>query len=169
MKLRITVLAASLLSVPGSAAATPLPADAAFRAAAWTGAWATSPQRETGPAFANQTLRLLAHPTLGGSSLRIRMANTFGDADVTFSAVSVARAAVSGAADLVAGTSRRVTFGGRRSITVKTEQLAGETGPLMRKYTPIMQREMLTRLCGKIACPDEVKTSIKALDAQIGS
>jgi hypothetical protein len=56
-----------------------------------------------------------------------------------------------------------------RSITVKTEQLAGETGPLMRKYTPIMQREMLTRLCGKIACPDEVKTSIKALDAQIGS
>jgi hypothetical protein len=56
-----------------------------------------------------------------------------------------------------------------RSVTVKTEQLMGEMGPLMSKYTPIMQREMLTRLCGKVECPAELKESIKALNAQAGS
>ncbi|MEU4220809.1 SGNH/GDSL hydrolase family protein [Actinoplanes sp. NPDC026623] len=84
----------------------------------WTGGWATSPQREAGPAFADQTLRMLVHPTLGGSPIRIRLANTFGAQDVTFEAVNVARAVVSGSADLVAGTGRRVTFGGRASVTV---------------------------------------------------
>lgn len=114
------VLAFSLFSTSAAASAAPPSAAVASLAAPWTGAWATSPQRETGPTFSNQTLRMLVHPTLGGSSLRIRLANTFGDADVTFSAVSVARAAASGAADLVVGTSRPVTFRGRGSVTVKT-------------------------------------------------
>ena len=56
-----------------------------------------------------------------------------------------------------------------RSVTVKTEQLMTETGPLMQKYTPVMQREMLTRLCGKVECPAELKESIKALEARAGS
>jgi lysophospholipase L1-like esterase len=112
-------LTTAVLAGSGPAAAARPPATAGF-AAPWTGAWATSPQREAGPTFADQTLRLLVHPTLGGSPLRIRLANTFGEADVTFSAVSVARAVVAGAPDLVAGTSRRVTFGGRRSVTVRT-------------------------------------------------
>jgi len=87
--------------------------------AGWTGAWSTSPQREAGPAFAAQTLRMLVHPTIGGSSLRVRLANTFGEADVTFGAVGVARAVAPGAADLVAGTQRRVTFHGRSAVTIK--------------------------------------------------
>lgn len=107
------VLAASLL-VPGA------PAARADAAPPWTGSWSTSPQRETGPAFSDQTLRQLVHPTLGGSTIRIRLANTFGDEDVSFDAVSVARAASSGSAELVAGTSRRVTFHGRTHVTVAT-------------------------------------------------
>ncbi|GIJ54203.1 SGNH hydrolase [Virgisporangium aurantiacum] len=101
--------------------ATPVAASAAPSAGPpWTGAWATSPQREVGPAFSNQTLRMLVHPTIGGSSLRIRLSNGFGDRDVTFSAVSVARAVASGAPDLVSGSSRRVTFHGRNTVTVRT-------------------------------------------------
>jgi len=84
----------------------------------WIGAWSTSPQREAGPVFADQTLRMLVHPTVGGSSLRIRLANTFGAADVTFGAVSVARAAASGSPELVSGTARRTTFHGRTEVTV---------------------------------------------------
>ncbi|HEY0000285.1 MAG TPA: SGNH/GDSL hydrolase family protein, partial [Actinoplanes sp.] len=106
------------LSVPAADAAEQVPAARPAPAAPWTGAWATSPQRETGTTFADQTLRMLVHPTLGGSSVRIRLANTFGAADVTFDAVSVARAAQAGAADLVAGTTRPVTFGGQSAITV---------------------------------------------------
>ncbi|MEU4237008.1 SGNH/GDSL hydrolase family protein [Actinoplanes sp. NPDC026619] len=108
-------LAAALLSAPGAASAAP----GSSAPSGWTGAWATSPQREAGPVFAQQTLRLLVHPTVGGGSVRLRLSNGFGAADVTFGAVGVSRAVASGAADLVAGTSRRVTFRGRGSVTVK--------------------------------------------------
>lgn len=91
---------------------------AAATTGSWTGAWATSPQREAGPTFADQTLRMLVHPTLGGSPLRIRLSNEFGAAAVTFGAVGVARAVAAGSPELVAGTGRRVTFHGRRSVTV---------------------------------------------------
>ncbi|MFI7542851.1 SGNH/GDSL hydrolase family protein [Actinoplanes sp. NPDC049599] len=97
----------------------PAPVGPAF-VGPWTGAWATSPQREAGPAFADQTLRLLVHPTLGGSPVRIRLSNRFGAEDVTFGAVSAARAVAAGAPDLVAGTARRVTFRGRSTVTVRT-------------------------------------------------
>jgi hypothetical protein len=63
---------------------------------------------------------MLVHPTLGGSAVRIRLSNFYGDEDVTFSAVNVARAVASGAPDLVSGTSRPVTFHGRGSVTVRT-------------------------------------------------
>nr|BFE74409.1 hypothetical protein GCM10020092_077100 [Actinoplanes digitatis] len=84
----------------------------------WTGGWSTSPQREAGPVFTDQTLRMFVHPTLGGSPIRVRLANTFGTKDVTFKAINVARAVTASSADLVAGTARRVTFGGRTSVTV---------------------------------------------------
>jgi lysophospholipase L1-like esterase len=107
------VLAATLI-------APAAPAAPATAAPPWTGAWSTSPQRETGPAFADQTLRQLVHPTLGGNTLRIRLSNAFGDQDVTFDAVSVARAAAAGSPELISGTSRRVTFHGRTHVTVAT-------------------------------------------------
>lgn len=91
----------------------------AQREAGWTGAWSTSPQREAGPTFGEQTLRMLVHPTIGGASVRLRLSNTFGESDVSFGAVGVARAAASGAADLVAGTQRRVTFRGKGAVTVQ--------------------------------------------------
>ncbi|HEY0533146.1 MAG TPA: GDSL-type esterase/lipase family protein, partial [Actinoplanes sp.] len=110
MNVLAVVLAATLVVPAAPAAAAP----------PWTGSWSTSPQRETGPAFADQTLRQLVHPTLGGNTLRVRLANTFGDQDVTFDAVSIARAASSGSPELIPGTSRRVTFHGRTHVTVTT-------------------------------------------------
>jgi len=116
----VVAASASLLATTASAATASPGRVTASHGAAWTGSWATSPQREAGPTFADQTLRMLVHPTLGGTSLRIRLANTFGEKDVTFTAVNVARAVAAGTPDLVAGTSHRVTFGGRRSVTVKS-------------------------------------------------
>src|SRR3954451_16470844 len=102
----------SPLGVCPAAAGPPAPA------APWTGAWATSPQREAGPALAGRTLRMLVHPTLGGAPLRIRLTNIFGAEDVTFGAVGVARAVAAGAPGLVPGTSRVVTFHGSETVTV---------------------------------------------------
>lgn len=112
------MLALPLLSPAIPAAASP-PAATASSKGPWTGAWATSPQRMVGPTFSQQTLRMLVHPTVGGTSLRIRLSNTFGAEDVTFDAVSVARAVAPGSAELVGGTSRSVTFHGQRAVTVK--------------------------------------------------
>jgi lysophospholipase L1-like esterase len=110
MNVLAAVLAATLIAPAAPATAAP----------PWTGSWSTSPQRETGPTFADQTLRQLVHPTLGGNTLRLRLANTYGEQDVTFDAVSIARAASAGSPELVSGTSRRVTFHGRTHVTVAT-------------------------------------------------
>jgi lysophospholipase L1-like esterase len=107
------VLAAALI-------APAAPATATTAAPPWTGSWSTSPQRETGPAFADQTLRQLVHPTLGGSKLRVRLANTYGEQDVTFDAVTIAVAAAAGSPELISATSHRVTFHGRTHVTVTT-------------------------------------------------
>jgi len=122
---RLIYLMAALVTlvvpVAGPASASP----------GWTGAWSTSPQREAGPVFAAQTLRMLVHPTIGGSSLRLRLSNTFGEADVTFGAVGVARAVASGAAELVPGSERRVTFRSRGAVTVgKGSTVVGDPVPL---------------------------------------
>ena len=115
MNVFAVVLAATLIAPAAPATAAPPPT-----AQPWTGSWSTSPQRETGPAFADQTLRQLVHPTLGGNKLRVRLSNAFGDEDVTFDAVSIARAVSAGSAELISGTSRRVTFHGRTHVTVPT-------------------------------------------------
>jgi hypothetical protein len=85
----------------------------------WTGAWTASPQRLVGsPDFSGTTLRLLGHPTIGGSGPRIRPANTFGDDQQTFTAANVAVAASASTAELVPGTSRPVLFGSRATTSV---------------------------------------------------
>jgi lysophospholipase L1-like esterase len=119
--MRKSLVVALAVAVLGPAVVAGSPAAAApVVAGPWTGAWAASPQREAGPGLAGRTLRMLVHPTLGGAPLRIRLTNRFGDEDVTFGSVGAARAVAAGAPDLVAGTSHRVTFHGRESVTVRT-------------------------------------------------
>jgi lysophospholipase L1-like esterase len=96
-----------------AAAATP-----AFAATVppWVDAWAGSPQPQTGTpvSFTDQTLRMVVHLHAGGGSVRVRLANTFGDRDVTFGHVTVAVRA-SGAA---VGAVHAVPFAGLGSVTV---------------------------------------------------
>ena len=37
----------------------------------WVGVWATSPSDSLGPAFVDQSLRLVINPTLGGARVRV--------------------------------------------------------------------------------------------------
>ena len=96
------------------------PADAAASApcpqSRWVGAWGASPSYAAVPGAADQTLRMVVTPSADGRLARVRLTNRYGTAPVTFDAVRLGRRA-SGAA-VVAGTSRPVTFGGRRSVTV---------------------------------------------------
>jgi lysophospholipase L1-like esterase len=63
-----------------------------------------------------QTMRMIVHPSIGGRRWRLRLTNVFGTQPVTFGQVRVAVQAIAGTTE--PGTSRPLTFSGRRSVTV---------------------------------------------------
>src|SRR2546425_271872 len=101
------------------------------------GTWGASPQQPSTSdpshsGLTDQTERAVVHLSVGGRAVRVRVSNVFGGAPVTFNEVDVALRA-SGAA-LVAGSSRRATFGGRRSVTIAAgrEALSDPVGLVVR-------------------------------------
>ncbi|MEG8275076.1 SGNH/GDSL hydrolase family protein [Streptomyces sp. AHA2] len=78
--------------------------------------WAASADRVGEAARADRGYRLMVRTSVGGSGLRVRLSNAFGDQPVTFGSV---RAGLrrDGAA-LVPGSNRPVTFGGATGVTV---------------------------------------------------
>lgn len=66
--------------------------------------------------FDNQTVREVVHTSVGGSQVRVRIANTFGTAPLVVGAAHVAMSG--GGSTIVPGTDRVLTFGGRTSVTI---------------------------------------------------
>jgi lysophospholipase L1-like esterase len=119
-------LAGAAATAAAGVAAAPEQAAASSRATgqAWVGTWATVataiPRSDT-TMFENQTLREIVHVSIGGGTLRVRLTNEFGSAPLVVGEARVARRAAGGAAGETAhGTDRRLTFGGRSSVTVPT-------------------------------------------------
>ncbi|MDQ7980892.1 SGNH/GDSL hydrolase family protein [Paraburkholderia sp. SARCC-3016] len=91
----------------------------------WTTAWATAPQSipqgadlpalYRAPDVAGRTVRQIVYPTLSGSAVRVRVDNAYGKAPLVIEEMSVARA---GAGARTQGDAVRVTFGGKRAVTV---------------------------------------------------
>ncbi|MER5428012.1 SGNH/GDSL hydrolase family protein [Streptomyces sp. NPDC002588] len=77
--------------------------------------WAASADR-LGDGVTDRGYRLVVRTSVGGSDLRIRLTNAFGDRPVTFDGVyaGVRRQG----AELVPGSNRRLGFGGAGSVTV---------------------------------------------------
>lgn len=86
--------------------------------AGWVGSWATAPVQESDGQWRlqNQSLRMIAHLSLGGSQLRVRLSNAYGTAPVTFTHVRVARRTAGPAVD--PATDRQVRFAGSQRVTV---------------------------------------------------
>jgi lysophospholipase L1-like esterase len=92
----------------------------------WVGTWTASPQPVWAPDFLapakvprnlwNQTVRELAHVSIGGSKIRLLLSNEYTNYPITIGSV---HAAISekGAA-IVPATDHAVTFGGKPSITI---------------------------------------------------
>ncbi|MGI5451898.1 SGNH/GDSL hydrolase family protein [Streptomyces sp. CA-249302] len=83
--------------------------------------WGSSADR-MGDGVADRGYRLVVHTSVGGSGLRVRLSNAFGDRPVTFD--SVYAGVQQTGADLVRGSNHRLTFEGARSITVPAGAVA---------------------------------------------
>lgn len=98
------------------------PVSATAAADPWVGTWATVP---TGvpptnvTTFEDQTIREVAHVSIGGDTLRVRLSNEFGDRPLRIGEAHVARGVPGGTpGQIAAGSDRRLTFGGATSVTV---------------------------------------------------
>lgn len=102
-----------------AAAATPVSAGCA--APGWVGAWATAVQTaartgEFNRGFADQTLRMILRPQVGGSAVRVHFSNAYGLEALTISAASVGIRDTD--AQVRAETLRPLTFGGEPGIVI---------------------------------------------------
>lgn len=98
----------------------------------WVHTWVSAPQQAApddlppapftaaGGVLADATLRQTARVSIGGDRLRLRFSNAFGGAVLPITAVSVARPAggAAGVGAVVPGSTRPVTFRGRRGVVV---------------------------------------------------
>ncbi len=121
---KLVVTAAALLLVPLAPAAVPASAEPSF-GPDWVGSWAvavtppgTSGLSATG--VTDTTLRQVAHLSVGGSEVRLRLSNVYGT-----SPLKVGRVTVVPRGDALAGTPtvdparlKAVTFGGQASVNV---------------------------------------------------
>ncbi|TDE44109.1 SGNH/GDSL hydrolase family protein [Nonomuraea mesophila] len=78
--------------------------------------WAAAAERLDDGGLRELTVRNIVRTTVGGSGLRVRLTNAFGNRPVTFGHVRVG-VPLAGAA-LAPGSNRRLTFGGSPEVTV---------------------------------------------------
>ncbi|OOG61573.1 hypothetical protein B0E46_16570 [Rhodanobacter sp. B04] len=94
-------------------------ANAARSGTDWVSTWIAAPQPPLPGSvdhYRAQSLRLIVHVSAGGSQVRIRLSNLYGDAPLTIGAAHIARRA--SGADIEPASDRALTFGGRASIVV---------------------------------------------------
>ena len=85
----------------------------------WIGTWATATQQPVPQhleTFRNQTLRLIVHTSAGGSRVRIKVSNTFGDQPLVIGGAHVARRTSGAGVD--PSSDRELTFGGQATARV---------------------------------------------------
>jgi lysophospholipase L1-like esterase len=82
----------------------------------WVGTWTTTPAPTEEVALANQTLRMIAHLSIGGSRPRVRLSNACGVGKLVIGAAHLALR--SEGAGIVPGSDRVLTFNGALSTSI---------------------------------------------------
>ena len=95
----------------------------------WKGTWATA-MEWTGQgdmpkeSLSGRSCRQIIHVSMGGSELRLKLSNEFGNAPVEMKAVYIADTDTGHNWDVNSKTTRRLTFGGKKSLTLAAGQAA---------------------------------------------
>jgi len=91
----------------------------------WIGTWATAAQPflpKSLQTYRNQTLRLIVHTSAGGTKVRIRISNLYGDEPLLIGGAHIARRTA--AAEIDPRSDRTVKFHGKSSTTVVAGSMA---------------------------------------------
>lgn len=113
------VTALALLVLPSMAATIVSSASGNREGTRWVGTWAAAPQHfipQRLQTFRNQSLRLIVHTSIGGTTLRIKISNNFGDQPLVIGGAHIARRAAG--PDIEPASDRAVMFRGQTSTTI---------------------------------------------------
>lgn len=88
----------------------------------------------------DQTFRLIVRPSIWSDRFRLRFTNRFGDRPVTFDDIYLGLHESGGA--IVDGTNQRVTFGGKRSVTLQPGEII-YSDPVRQDYADLRDDEVL--------------------------
>jgi hypothetical protein len=89
--------------------------------------------------FQNQTLRLIVHTSIGGTKVRIKISNTYGDGSLLIGGAHVARRTA--AAEIDPSCDRALEFHGKFSTTVAAGSMAVSNQELLHFYDRPSQSE----------------------------
>src|SRR5262245_18795020 len=106
------VLLVAVLAVTG------LTAESNRKDQRWIGTWATAaqPSLPKVQTYHNQTLRLIVHVSAGGSRVRIKISNTYGEQPLLIGAAHLTRRTT--AAEINPASDRAVSFQGQSTVTI---------------------------------------------------
>jgi lysophospholipase L1-like esterase len=99
-------------------------AQSSANAQVWVGSWAASqqipePQNALSPADLNDvTIREIVHLSIGGSTLRVHLSNSFGTEPLHFSSVHVARPVSASSSAIDPASDKALSFAGSEDVTV---------------------------------------------------
>jgi hypothetical protein len=85
----------------------------------WVGAWYAAPSRMISGNLTGRTLRQIVHLHAGGTQLRLRLSNRYGDASVTLTALSVGQVLQG---PMLAPGAQAVRFAGNSAVTLEPGQ-----------------------------------------------
>ena len=114
----LLLIAALIFAAPGSA-------EDEARTAHWIGTWATAAQPFVPKAlqtFRNQSLRLIVHTSAGGTKVRIKISNTYGDGSLVIGGAHIARRTAR--AEIDPQSDRTLKFNGKLLTSIAAGSMA---------------------------------------------
>jgi lysophospholipase L1-like esterase len=99
--------------------------DGAVTSHTWTGTWASSPQGCSG-GFNQRTMREIVHTSIGGTSARVRISNTFSGGPLQIRDVHLAQRTTGSSID--PATDKAVMFNGQPDVTIPAGMFALSDG-----------------------------------------
>lgn len=101
--------------------------------ASWVASWAL-PNKNAGPSYEDQTIRVLLRPSIGGRKVRVHLSNAVGDRDLRIEHASIAIS--DGGADVRPGSLRALSFDQAPDVTIpQGSQVLSDTEVMVLRRT----------------------------------